>query len=143
LFIVVLFAIAHVLESTGITELVATSLFDLIGTNILVWVVAIALVGGVVTAIMDNVIAIAVISGIIIELGTMGLSVTVLWFTLLAAGVVAANSTPIGSAANIIANARAKLSWSQWWRYGGWLALPATAINIVVLYIWIVVILGR
>ncbi len=143
LFIVFLFAIAHVLESTGITELVATSLFDLIGTNILVWVVAIALVGGVVTAIMDNVIAIAVISGIIIELGTMGLSVTVLWFTLLAAGVVAANSTPIGSAANIIANARAKLSWSQWWRYGGWLALPATAINIVVLYIWIVVILGR
>jgi Na+/H+ antiporter NhaD/arsenite permease-like protein len=143
LFIVFLFAIAHVLEATGITELIATSLFDLIGTNILIWVLVIAVIGGVVTALMDNVIAIAVISGVIIQLETLGLPVTVLWFTLLAAGVVAANSTPIGSAANIIANARAKLSWVQWWRHGGWLALPATVINIVVLYFWVVVILGR
>ncbi len=143
LFIVFLFAIAHVLEATGITELVANSLFELIGTNSLVWVLAIALVGGLVTAVMDNVIAIAILSGIIHELEALGLSVTALWFALLAAGVVAANSTPIGSAANIIANAKAKLSWGQWWRYGGWLAPIVTLINIAALYVWIVLILGR
>jgi Na+/H+ antiporter NhaD/arsenite permease-like protein len=143
LFIVLLFAIAHVLEATGITELVATTLYGVIGTNILIWVMVIALIGGLVTAVMDNVIAIAVISGVILQLESLGLPVTVLWFSLLAAGVVAANATPIGSAANIIANARAKLSWGQWWSYGGWLALPATVINIVVLYVWIVVVMGR
>jgi Na+/H+ antiporter NhaD/arsenite permease-like protein len=143
LFIVFLFAIAHVLEATGITRLVATSLFGVMGSNILLWAFVIALIGGLVTAVMDNVIAIAVISGIIVQLEGLGLPVTVLWFSLLAAGVVAANATPIGSAANIIANARAKLSWGQWWTYGGWLAIPVTVVNIVLLYIWIVVILGR
>ncbi|HUN07336.1 MAG TPA: SLC13 family permease [Aggregatilineales bacterium] len=143
LFIVFLFAIAHVLDATGITELVATSLFGVMGSNILLWAFVIALIGGLVTAVMDNVIAIAVISGIIVQLEGLGLPVTVLWFSLLAAGVVAANSTPIGSAANIIANARARLSWAQWWNYGGWLAIPVTLVNIILLYIWIVVILGR
>jgi Na+/H+ antiporter NhaD/arsenite permease-like protein len=143
LFIIFLFAIAHVLERTGITELVANTLFDLIGTNTLVWVLVISLVGGLVTAVMDNVIAIAILSGIILELDALGLPVTVLWFALLASGVIAANSTPIGSAANIIANARAKLSWGQWWKYGGWLAPIMTIINIAALYIWIVLIQGR
>jgi Na+/H+ antiporter NhaD/arsenite permease-like protein len=143
LFIVFLFAIAHVLERTGITELAANTLFDLIGTNILVWVAAISLVGGLVTAVMDNVIAIAVLSGIILELEALGLPVTALWFALLAAGVVAANATPIGSAANIIANAKVRLSWGQWWKYGGWLAPIVTLINIAAIYVWIVLIQGR
>ena len=141
LFIVFLFGIAHVLETTGVTELMTNNILNLVGSNLIALVVVIAIIAGIVTAVMDNVIAIAVLSGIIIQLEQEGIPVTVLWFVLLSAGVVAANATPIGSAANIIANARARLSWGEWWRGGGYLALECTAINVAALYIWIEIIL--
>jgi Na+/H+ antiporter NhaD/arsenite permease-like protein len=141
LFIVFLFGIAHVLEATGVTELVTYAIYNTVGTNLIVLVVVVAIVAGLVTAVMDNVIAIAVLSGIIIQLEALGVPVTILWFVLLSAGVVAANATPIGSAANIIANARARLGWGEWFRQGGWLAIECTVVNVVALYVWIVVIL--
>jgi Na+/H+ antiporter NhaD/arsenite permease-like protein len=136
LFIVLLFGIAHSLEQTGLTLLIAETIKNAVGDNTLLLIGIIGFVGGLMTAVMDNVIAIAVLGGIISQLGAIGVDVGVLWMSLLAAGVVAANATPIGSAANIIANNKTKLSWIQWWQYGGWLAPITTVINLAGIYLW-------
>lgn len=135
-FIIFLFGIAHGLELTGLTELVAEGIFTTVGTNQILIRMIIVLVGAVVTAIMDNVIAIAVLAPIISNLGDRGIEITGLWFTLLAVAVVAGNLTPIGSAANIIANARIRASWGQWWNTAGLLAVECLVLNVVLIYLW-------
>jgi len=135
-FIIFLFGIAHGLEVTGVTDVIAEQLFVMFGANQILLRLVIVIVAAVVTAIMDNVIAIAVVAPVILALGDKGLETTGLWFTLLAVAVVAGNLTPIGSAANIIANARIRASWGQWWQTAGVLALECLAINVVALYVW-------
>ncbi|NCN06944.1 MAG: hypothetical protein GW946_03840 [Candidatus Pacebacteria bacterium] len=135
-FIIFLFGIAHGLEVTGVTDVIAEQLFVMFGANQILLRLVIVIVAAVVTAIMDNVIAIAVVAPVILALGDKGLETTGLWFTLLTVAVVAGNLTPIGSAANIIANARIRASWGQWWQTAGVLALECLAINVVALYVW-------
>lgn len=135
-FIIFLFGIAHGLEMTGLTELVADEIFHVFGNSEIMIRLIIVIVGALVTAFMDNVIAIAVLAPIILALGDKGLETTGLWFTLLAVAVVAGNLTPIGSAANIIANARIRASWAQWWQTAGLIALECLVVNVVALYIW-------
>ena len=135
-FIIFLFGIAHGLELTGLTELVAESIFNTVGADQIMIRMIIVLVGALVTAVMDNVIAIAVLAPIITNLGERGLETTGLWFTLLAVAVVAGNLTPIGSAANIIANARVRANWGEWWKTGGMLAVECLVINVTLLYFW-------
>lgn len=135
-FIIFLSGIAHGLELTGLTKLVAEGIFTTVGTNQILIRMIIVLVGAVVTAIMDNVIAIAVLAPIICNLGDRGIETTGLWFTLLAVAVVAGNLTPIGSAANIIANARIRASWGQWWKTAGFLAIECLVLNVVLIYLW-------
>lgn len=135
-FIVFLFGIAHGLEMTGLTDMAAEQIFHILGTSTILIRIMIVVVGSVVTAFMDNVIAIAVLAPIITALGDKGIETTGLWFTLLAVAVVAGNLTPIGSAANIIANARVKASWITWWKVAGQLALECLVVNVVMLYLW-------
>lgn len=135
-FIVFLFGIAHGLEMTGLTELAAEEIFHSFGSNAIMIRLMIVVVGTIVTAFMDNVIAIAVLAPIITALGDKGVETTGLWFTLLAVAVVAGNLTPIGSAANIIANARIRASWFQWWKVAGQIALECLVVNVVALYLW-------
>lgn len=135
-FILFLFGIAHGLESSGVTDLIADNLQDQFGDNTIAIRIAIIVVGALVTAFMDNVIAIAVLSPIITALGERGFETTGLWFTLLASAVVAGNLTPIGSTANIIANARIKASWGTWWKVSGLLAIECLIVNQVTLYLW-------
>jgi Na+/H+ antiporter NhaD/arsenite permease-like protein len=135
-FIVFLFGIAHGLETSGLTKLIADELQATFGDNQMAIRIAIIVVGALVTAFMDNVIAIAIIAPIITELGERDIPTTGLWFTLLVSAVVAGNLTPIGSTANIIANARIRTSWGNWWRVGGLLALECLIVNQVTLYLW-------
>ncbi len=135
-FIVFLFGIAHGLETSGLTESAAESIYSTFGTNEIAVRIIIVLVAALVTAFMDNVIAVAVIAPIIIALGDRGFETQGLWFSLLSAAVVAGNLTPIGSTANIIANAKVKSSWSTWWKTGGILAIECLIINQVALYLW-------
>jgi Na+/H+ antiporter NhaD/arsenite permease-like protein len=135
-FIMFLFAIAHGLEVSGLTEEIADTIFAEFGDNELAVRLMIIGVAALVTAFMDNVIAIAIIAPIIIALGDRGYETVGLWFSLLVSAVVAGNLTPIGSTANIIANARIRASWGEWWRVGGLLALECLVINQVVLYFW-------
>jgi Na+/H+ antiporter NhaD/arsenite permease-like protein len=139
-FILFLFGIAHMLEETGFTAIVASSILAVTGSNQILIRAFIVLVGGITTALMDNVIAIAVLAPILVSLGTQGIETTGLWFTLLITAVVAGNLTPIGSAANIIANAKIRASWVQWWKTAGVLALECLAINVVLAYLWELVI---
>lgn len=135
-FIVFLFGIAHGLEITGLTEIVSSGIFASFGDNQVAIRAIIVIVGALVTAVMDNVIAIAVLAPIITNLGEKGLETTGLWFTLLAVAVVAGNLTPIGSAANIIANARVRASWGEWWKNAGILAIECLIVNVATLYFW-------
>lgn len=135
-FIIFLFGIAHGLEITGLTGLVAEGIFATFGADQIMIRMVIVLVGALVTAVMDNVIAIAVLAPIITSLGERGVETTGLWFTLLAVAVVAGNLTPIGSAANIIANARIRASWGEWWRTAGMLAVECLVLNVTLLYFW-------
>jgi Na+/H+ antiporter NhaD/arsenite permease-like protein len=135
-FIVFLFGIAHGLESSGLTDSAAEEIDSLFGQNQIAVRVVIVIVGALVTAFMDNVIAVAVLSPIIIALGERGFDTTGLWFSLLSVAVVAGNLTPIGSTANIIANAKVRSSWGKWWRVGGALALECIIVNQVTLYLW-------
>ncbi|KXK27560.1 MAG: Citrate transporter [candidate division WS6 bacterium OLB20] len=136
LFIVMLFGIAHGLESSGFTDLVAREVFGLTGDNQILLRVGIIVIGAVVTAFMDNVIAVAVLAPIIIALGEMGVDTRGLWFQLLGVAVIAGNLTPIGSAANILANDRIRASWGVWWRYAGQLALECLLVHAIALYVW-------
>lgn len=135
-FIVFLFGIAHGLETSGLTESAAEQIYTTFGANEIAVRVIIVLVAALVTAFMDNVIAIAIIAPIIIALGDRGFETQGLWFSLLSAAVVAGNLTPIGSTANIIANAKVKSSWGTWWKVGGVLALECLIVNQVTLYLW-------
>lgn len=135
-FIVFLFGIAHGLETSGLTESAAEQIYSTFGTNEIAVRIVIVLVAALVTAFMDNVIAVAVIAPIIIALGDRGFETHGLWFSLLSAAVVAGNLTPIGSTANIIANAKIKSSWGTWWKTGGILAVECLIINQVLLYLW-------
>ncbi|MBI5929497.1 MAG: anion permease [Chloroflexi bacterium] len=135
-FIVFLFGIAHGLETSGLTESAAEQIYTTFGTNEVAVRIVIVLVAALVTAFMDNVIAIAIIAPIIIALGDRGFETQGLWFSLLSAAVVAGNLTPIGSTANIIANAKVKSSWGTWWKTGGMLAVECLIVNQVLLYLW-------
>jgi Na+/H+ antiporter NhaD/arsenite permease-like protein len=135
-FIVFLFGIAHGLETSGLTESAADQIYSSFGTNEIMVRIVIVLVAAFVTAFMDNVIAVAIIAPIIIALGDHGFETQGLWFSLLSAAVVAGNITPIGSTANIIANAKVRSSWSMWWKTGGILAIECLIINQVALYVW-------
>lgn len=135
-FIVFLFGIAHGLETSGLTESAAEQINAIFGTNEIAVRIVIVVVAALVTAFMDNVIAVAVIAPIIIALGDRGFETQGLWFSLLSAAVVAGNLTPIGSTANIIANAKVKSSWGTWWKTGGILAVECLVINQVLLYGW-------
>lgn len=139
-FIVFLFGIAHGLEKTGLTELVAQEIIGGVGQNAVLVRLIIVVIGAIVTAFMDNVIAIAILAPIIVSLGKYGFETNGLWFSLLSVSVVAGNLTPIGSAANIIANARVRSSWGTWWRVAGILAIECLIVNQVVLYLWEMVI---
>jgi Na+/H+ antiporter NhaD/arsenite permease-like protein len=135
-FIIFLFGIAHGLEITGLTSLVADSIYNTVGADQIMIRMIIVLVGALVTAVMDNVIAIAVLAPIIQLLGERGVETNGLWFTLLAVAVVAGNLTPIGSAANIIANARVRAGWGDWWKTAGMLAVECLVLNVALLYLW-------
>lgn len=135
-FIVFLFGIAHGLETSGLTESAAEQMYSTFGSNEIAVRIVMVLVAALVTAFMDNVIAVAVIAPIIIALGDKGFETHGLWFSLLSAAVVAGNLTPIGSTANIIANAKVKSSWGTWWKTGGILAVECLIVNQVALYLW-------
>ena len=103
LYFVLLFSSVGTLKYTGVTDLIADSLLQVVGGNLIFAILLIGGVAGILTAFMDNVLAVATIIPIVQSMAATGLQTYPIWWSMLIAGTYCGNATIIGSTANIVA----------------------------------------
>jgi len=103
LYFVLLFSSVGTLKYTGVTDLIADGLLQVVGSNLLYAILLISIVTGILTAFMDNVLAVATIIPIVQSIVATGMQGYPIWWAMLIAGTYFGNATVIGSTANIVA----------------------------------------
>jgi Na+/H+ antiporter NhaD/arsenite permease-like protein len=103
LYFILLFSSVGTLKYTGVTELIADGLLQVVGSNLFYAILLISGVAGILTAFMDNVLAVATIIPIVQSIAAAGIQSYSIWWAMLIAGTYFGNATVIGSTANIVA----------------------------------------
>lgn len=103
LYFTLLFSSVGTLKYTGVTDLIANALLQVVGGNLLYAILLISGVTGILTALMDNVLAVATMIPIVQSIAATGMQIYPIWWAMLIAGTYFGNATVIGSTANIIA----------------------------------------
>jgi len=103
LYFILLFSSVGTLRYTGVTDLIANALLQVVGGNLLYAILLISGVAGILTAFMDNVLAVATIIPIVQSIAVSGMQIYPIWWAMLIAGTYFGNATVIGSTANIVA----------------------------------------
>jgi Na+/H+ antiporter NhaD/arsenite permease-like protein len=142
-FFIFLFASVGTLQITGITSLMASSLFAASGGDESVLFFLFTIMAGVLSALMDNILGVATFIPIVNDMGELGVYNYPLWWGLLFGGTFFGNLTLIGSTANIVALGmleRQKLghiTLAQWIKPGALVSIPTLLLAMMLLFIQI------
>lgn len=143
IFFLMLFGVAGTLQHTEVTNEIAASVGNLIGTHTSILIPAVMLMAALGSAFVDNVIFVAAFIPVVKELVGEGVALHPLWWALLFGACFGGNITMIGSTANIVAlgmvekRYRLRIYFLEWFRVGlvagavaclvAWLCLLVTA----------------
>lgn len=123
-FFLMLFGVAGTLQHTEVTNEIAASVKNLMGTDSEILVPAVMLMAALGSAFVDNVIFVAAFVPVVKELVGEGVAVHPLWWALLFGACFGGNITMIGSTANIVAlgmvekRYRLRIYFLEWFRVG-------------------------
>lgn len=106
-----LFMLVGGIERTGVLKLIAESIVDVTGGNLLLLGIAILWVSAIVSAFVDNIPFTATMIPLIKDVGALtGISITPLWWALSLGACLGGNGTIIGASANVVASGMAEES---------------------------------
>lgn len=133
LFFVGLFIVVEGLVATGVIAGLGERLVDLTGGDQAVTTIGLLWVSGVASALVDNIPYTATMIPVVQQLGASGLEIEPLWWALALGACLGGNATLVGASANVVAaNAAARaghpISFRQFLRIGGFVALLSLAI---------------
>lgn len=138
LYFLLLFASVGTLKYTGVTDVIAKTIYNISQGDLVLAMLLVGLVAGFLTALMDNILAVATLIPIMFSLAEH-MNIFLLWWILLKAGTYWGNATIIGSTANIIAagyvEKKLKRGFSMW----GWIKIgvPISAITFAIAFTWL------
>ena len=140
LFFVGLFVLVEGLVATGVIAALGTGLAEITGGNQVVTTVGLLWVSGIASAFVDNIPYTATMIPIVQQLGTSGMATEPLWWALALGACLGGNATIIGASANVVAaNAVARaghpISFAQFLRIGGMVALLSLLVSSA--YLWV------
>ena len=140
LFFVGLFVLVEGLVATGVIAALGTGLAEITGGNQVVTTLGLLWVSGIASAFVDNIPYTATMIPIVQQLGTSGLATEPLWWALALGACLGGNATIIGASANVVAaNAVARaghpISFAQFLRIGGMVALLSLLVSSA--YLWV------
>jgi Na+/H+ antiporter NhaD/arsenite permease-like protein len=133
-FFLMLFGIAGTLQHTEVTNEIAASVTNLMGTHTGILIPAVMFMAALGSAFVDNVIFVAAFIPVVKELVGEGGSLHPLWWALLFGACFGGNITMIGSTANIVAlgmvekRYRLRIFFLEWFRVGLAAGLIACAV---------------
>ena len=140
LFFVGLFVLVEGLVATGVIAALGTGLAEITGTNQVVTTVGLLWVSGIASAFVDNIPYTATMIPVVQQVGTSGLATEPLWWARALGACLGGNATIIGASANVVAaNAVARaghpISFAQFLRIGGMVALLSLLVSSA--YLWV------
>jgi Na+/H+ antiporter NhaD/arsenite permease-like protein len=140
LFFVGLFVLVEGLVATGVVAGIGRWLVDVTGGDETVTALGLLWVSGIASAVVDNIPYTATMIPVVQELGAQGLAVEPLWWALALGACLGGNATIIGASANVVAaNAAARaghpITFWQFLRIGGAVALASLVISSA--YLWV------
>lgn len=137
LFFLLLFAQAGTLKYTGLTDVIAQKLLEIIKHNTTVLTGVILWMSVIGSSILDNVVLVAAFIPIVHSLKDLGFSLQPLWWALLFGGCLGGNITLIGSTANIVALGILEKERNIKITFFRWLGIGLTVGVISSLVVWI------
>jgi Na+/H+ antiporter NhaD/arsenite permease-like protein len=140
LFFVGLFVLVEGLVATGVITALGTHLVELTGGDQTVTTLGLLWVSGIASAFVDNIPYTATMIPVVEQLEVAGLEVDPLWWSLALGACLGGNATIIGASANVVAasavaRAGAPISFWQFLRVGGLVALLSLLISTA--YLWV------
>jgi Na+/H+ antiporter NhaD/arsenite permease-like protein len=140
LFFVGLFVVVEGLVATGVISALGERLVEITGGDQTVTTLGLLWFSGIASALVDNIPYTATMIPVVQQLGTAGLEVEPLWWALALGACLGGNATIVGASANVVAaNAASRaghpISFVQFLRIGGLVALMSLAISSV--YVWV------
>jgi len=138
LYFLLLFASVGTLKYTGVTDVIAKTIYDISQGDLVLAMLLVGLVAGFLTAVMDNVLAVATLIPIMYSLAEH-MNVFLLWWILLKAGTYWGNATVIGSTANIVAAGYVEKRLRRGFSMLGWIKIgvPISAITFAMAFAWL------
>ena len=141
LFFIGLFICVGGLEETGVLTMLAQSIRDISGGNIVLVIPLILWVSAFASAIVDNIPFAATMVPVIINLSrTTGISLPTMAWTLALGTDIGGNATPIGASANVVGTAIAEregfpISWGKFCKY----AIPAMIMVVSLCWLYLII----
>jgi Na+/H+ antiporter NhaD/arsenite permease-like protein len=140
LFFVGLFVLVESLVATGVITAIGTHLIEITGGNQAVTTLGLLWVSGVASAFVDNIPYTATMIPVVQQLGTSGVATEPLWWALALGACLGGNATIIGASANVvaasaIARAGHPISFGQFLRVGGLVAVLSLVVSSA--YVWV------
>jgi Na+/H+ antiporter NhaD/arsenite permease-like protein len=141
IFFLLLFAKAGTLKYTGVTDVLARRLLEIVQhspfalTGAVLWISAIG------SSILDNVVLVAAFIPVIQSFKSLSVNIQPLWWALLFGGCLGGNITLVGSTANIVAlgilekEKNIKMTFFRWFWIGLTVGLVTTTIVWIILLI--------
>jgi Na+/H+ antiporter NhaD/arsenite permease-like protein len=140
LFFVGLFVLVEGLVATGVITALGTQLVEITGGDQTVTTLGLLWVSGIASAFVDNIPYTATMIPVVEQLEVAGLEVDPLWWSLALGACLGGNATIIGASANVVAasavaRAGTPISFWQFLRVGGLVALLSLLVSTV--YLWV------
>ena len=140
LFFMFLFAQAGVIQVSGVADLLAKKIINIIGNNPRILLGSILFSSGLLSSVLDNVVVVASYVPIVKSLHMFSSNLKPVWWSILFGGCFGGNITMIGSTANIVAlgllekKHNIKIAFSQWLKVG----LAVGSLSMLVSYLIII-----
>ncbi|MEM2909573.1 MAG: SLC13 family permease [Nitrososphaerota archaeon] len=103
MFFLIFFSSVGTLKYTGVTAQISEALIQLTGGDQLLTFFLFGSIVGILSALMDNVLAVATFIPIVSDIGSAGLNIFPIWWSMLFGATWMGNLTMVGSTANIVA----------------------------------------
>ena len=142
-FFIFLFASVGTLQLSGVTTLIANSVFEISGGEETNLFFVFSTVSGLTGALMDNILAVATFIPIVNDIGELGIYNYPLWWGLLFGATFFGNLTLIGSTANIVAlgmlerQKRGHITLLEWIKPGALVSIPTLSVALILTYLQI------
>lgn len=136
-----LFMLVGGIERAGVLKLIAESIVNVTGGNLLLLGIAVLWVSAIVSAFVDNIPFTATMIPLIKDIGTLtGIAITPLWWALSLGACLGGNGTIIGASANVVASGMAeesghKISFGEYFK----VCFPIMLISVFISMIYLVI----